>query len=204
MPLYLIRHGETDSNRDKIVQTPDTPLSSLGQRQAQYLAQRFIDTKIDLILCSDYWRTQQTAKPLVAKQGCAIVLNDILRERNFGDLRGKTYDEVGHDFHHPNYAPPNGETIAQFRYRTQQSWQYVLQQCADSLENIVVMTHGLVLREWLRQQLYVPVNLKSAEATFENTSVIIVDMLDKKTVLSLCDTSHLLPLGQAMHQGGVA
>ena len=39
MSIYLIRHGQTNGNRDRILQTPDTPLSELGRQQAQQLAQ---------------------------------------------------------------------------------------------------------------------------------------------------------------------
>lgn len=38
--VLLVRHGETPGNRHRIVQTPDTPLSEVGRRQAQRAAQR--------------------------------------------------------------------------------------------------------------------------------------------------------------------
>jgi broad specificity phosphatase PhoE len=40
MPILLIRHGETDSNAARIVQTPDVPLSARGVAQAERLARR--------------------------------------------------------------------------------------------------------------------------------------------------------------------
>jgi probable phosphoglycerate mutase len=202
MPLYLIRHGETDGNRDKIVQQPDTELSVLGFKQAQELAKHFSKRTINLIFCSDYVRTQQTAAPLVAALGCSISYSELLRERNFGDIRGKHYDEIGHDFHQQNFMPPNGESIEQFSQRIGQTWQYILKQWQTANDNIIVMTHGLVLRELVNNHLDLRLHQNWVNAEYANTSVIEVDSADFKTVLTLCDTSHLT--FSQLAQGGVA
>jgi 2,3-bisphosphoglycerate-dependent phosphoglycerate mutase len=201
MALYLVRHGETDSNRDRIVQTPDTPLSTLGESQAQQLAQRFASQRISAVLCSDYWRTQQTAAPLVAKQNCILQLSPLLRERNFGDLRGRSYLDVGEDFHRPDYLPVNGESHAVFVKRVAEAWQYVLEECQQFDGQVVVMTHGLVLRELVRNHLNLRDPLAFEQAEFANTCVTTLVWEDKKTVLDLADASHLV--GRT-NRGGIA
>ncbi|MGO4893217.1 histidine phosphatase family protein [Flavobacterium sp. W21_SRS_FM6] len=201
MSLFLIRHGETNSNRDKIIQTPDTELSDLGHQQAYKLAQRFNMNDVEHILCSDYLRTKQTASPLIEALGCKISYSSLLRERNFGDIRGLSYDEVGHDFHQTDYRPVNGESIEQFSERTAQAWHYICEQSLNAKGHILVITHGLVLRELVKHQLNLTLHPNWRMAEYPNTSVIEVDLKDLKTVYLLCDTEHLDY--EEINQGGV-
>ena len=193
MSIFLVRHGQTDSNRDRIVQTPQTPLSKLGELQAQQLADGCGNLAVSLILCSDYLRTQQTAAPVHKKLDCDLVLSELLRERNFGDLRGKSYDEIDQDFFDHSYHPANGESHEQFAFRVKQAWMSVLD-LADNLaedKSILIMTHGLVLREIVTTHLKVSLT-ELENADFVNTCVTEVDISDKETVIRFCDSSHLI------------
>jgi probable phosphoglycerate mutase len=190
MSIYLIRHGQTNGNRDRIVQMPDTPLSELGHQQAEQLAQRFQNIPIATIICSDYLRTQQTAAPLHALKHSTFSLQPLLRERSFGDLRGKAYDEIDTDFFAESYSPPNGETHQQFVERVNMAWEFILSTYHKIQGNIVVMTHGLVLRELITQHLIVDEGMPSL-SDFQNTCITQVNGTDTKTVLRLCDANHL-------------
>jgi broad specificity phosphatase PhoE len=190
MSIYLIRHGQTNGNRDRILQTPDTPLSDLGHQQAKQLAQAFQDISIENIICSDYIRTQQTAAPLHAIQQSSFSLQPLLRERSFGDLRGKAYAEIDADIFDEIYAPPNGETQQQFIERVNLAWEFVLTTYQNMQGSLVVMTHGLVLRELIKQHLIVD-DATLPLSDFQNTCITEVDGTDKKSVLRLCDAQHL-------------
>ena len=190
MSIYLIRHGQTNGNRDRIVQMPDTPLSELGHQQAKQLAQTFQNISIEKIICSDYMRTQQTAAPLRAIKQSTFSLQPLLRERSFGDLRGRPYEEIDADFFAESYAPPNGETHQQFIERVHHAWQLVLTTHQNMQGSLIVMTHGLVLREIIKQHLIVDEAI-SPLSDFQNTCITEVDATDKKTVLRLCDAQHL-------------
>lgn len=190
MSIYLIRHGQTNSNRDRIVQTPDTSLSELGHQQAKQLAQRFLNTPIANIICSDYLRTQQTAAPLRLLNQPTFSLQPLLRERSFGDLRGKAYDDIDADLFAPAYAPPNGETHQQFVERINLAWELVLTTYHNTTGNLIVMTHGLVLRALIKQHLIVDTCM-SPLSDFQNTCITEVNGTDKKTILRLCDADHL-------------
>lgn len=190
MSIYLIRHGQTNGNRDRIVQMPDTPLSELGHQQAKQLAQAFQNISIENIVCSDYIRTQQTAAPLRTIKQSTFSLQPLLRERNFGDLRGRPYEEIDVDFFAESYLPPNGETHQQFKDRVAIAWQYILMTYQDMQGSLIVMTHGLVLRELIKQHLLVDESM-SPLSDFQNTCITEVNGADKKTVLRLCDADHL-------------
>ena len=190
MSIYLIRHGQTNGNRDRIVQMPDTPLSELGHQQAQQLAQTFQNISIEKIICSDYMRTQQTAAPLRAIKQSTFSLQTLLRERNFGDLRGRPYEEIDADFFAESYAPPNGETHLQFIERVNHAWEFVLTTHQNMQGSLIVMTHGLVLRELIKQHLIVD-DAMSPLSDFQNTCITQVNGTDKKTILRFCDARHL-------------
>ena len=62
MKLYLVRHGETDANRLGLSQSPKTPLSEDGLKQAKIVARRLAGIKIDIIYSSTYLRAKRTAE----------------------------------------------------------------------------------------------------------------------------------------------
>lgn len=190
MSIYLIRHGQTKGNKDRIVQTPDTPLSEQGHIQARQLAQRFESISIGNIICSDYIRTQQTAAPLRALKKSPWSLQPLLRERSFGDLRGSAYDDIDADFFNEGYAPPNGETHPQFVERVNLAWEAILASYQNTQGSLIVMTHGLVLRELIKQHLIVNDGI-APMSDFQNTCITEVDGADRKTVVRLCDAQHL-------------
>lgn len=204
MTIYWVRHGQTDSNRERVVQTPDTPLSSLGQQQAKLLANAYKEADIRQILCSDYTRTQQTAAPLLTAINCTVEYSELLRERNFGALRGKPYDSIKDDFFAPDYQPPQGENHSQFLQRVSQAWDWTLQQAKQTAGDTLVMTHGLVLRAILSEKLFVHAR-QLDELMFENTCVTSISDSGRLTGELLCDVTHLSshPTSVETHQGAV-
>jgi len=114
MKLILTRHGETEDNAEKIIQSHlPGKLSPEGEAQAEKLAQRLKDEKIDIIFSSDLKRAADTAK-IVAKYHpeAELVFTEDLREGDAGDFTGKRSDEV--DW---SNRPANAETLEQIRER---------------------------------------------------------------------------------------
>lgn len=95
--LLLVRHGETDWNRDHRWQGhSDTPLNETGRQQALELAE-LLDPP-DQIYSSDLARARETAEILSARLGVPVLLDDRLRERGFGAWEGLTIDEIEERF----------------------------------------------------------------------------------------------------------
>ena len=91
--LLLVRHGETDWNRDRRWQGhSDTPLNETGRQQALELAAQ-LDPP-DRIYSSDLARARETAEILSARLGVPVVLDERLRERGFGAWEGLTMEEI--------------------------------------------------------------------------------------------------------------
>jgi len=98
--LYLIRHGQSAGNAEgRFGGHGPTPLSELGQRQAELTAEGLAKENISAIYSSDLYRAVQTAEPLSRLVGVPVRTKPAFRERNVGVLEGLTFDESKQ--HHP-------------------------------------------------------------------------------------------------------
>ena len=172
--LFLIRHGQTLGNAARIVQRPDSPLSPLGVAQAARLARRLAGEGIARILSSDLARAATTAEHLQRATGAPLVVEPLLQERNFGDLRGTPYGEIGFDMFAPDYAPPNGESWPAFHERVDRAWARVQAVVGATGGDLAVVTHGLVCRSLAARHLVLP-DGHTVPQRWENTSLTIVD-----------------------------
>jgi len=87
--LYLIRHGESEANKNHIVAGHmDSPLTKNGVKQAKEAAERFKNIKFDAIFSSDLMRAKHTAEIIRLERGLAVKTSKLLRERTFGDFEG--------------------------------------------------------------------------------------------------------------------
>jgi probable phosphoglycerate mutase len=172
--IFLIRHGETVGNASRVVQRPDNPLSPRGIAQAERLARRLARERIGRVLSSDLARAEATAEHLRQATGAPLSFDPLLHERNFGDLRGTPYAELGFDMFEPDYAPPNGESWAVFHARVDRAWARVQEVAAATDGHLAVVTHGLVCRSLAARHLILA-DGESAPERWDNTSLTIVD-----------------------------
>jgi broad specificity phosphatase PhoE len=174
MAIFLIRHGETLGNASRTVQLPDNQLSPRGVAQAERLARRLEPGGIAAILSSDFARAVTTAEHLRRVTGTPISYDPLLRERNFGDLRGTPYAELGFDMFALDYAPPGGETWEVFHARVDRAWALVQEAATATGGHLAVVTHGLVCRSLAARHLILPEG-QEVPVRWENTAVTIVD-----------------------------
>jgi 2,3-bisphosphoglycerate-dependent phosphoglycerate mutase len=173
MAIFLVRHGETEGNRDRVMQRPDVPLSETGMHQAQLLAARLAKESIVHVLCSDLLRAQMTAEPLALRLGLTVETTPLLQERNFGDLRGTPYAQLSSDPFAPDFVPPGGESWEAFHQRVAEAFALVCARRREVGGNLAVVTHGLVCRAILTR--HVPDVSAAAIERLENTSVSILE-----------------------------
>lgn len=151
--LLIVRHGETASNVARILQTPDIPLSQRGRQQADRLAQRLTEAPIGLILTSDYQRAMDTTQAIVAATGAPTRVSPLLRERNFGDWRGRPYADFDFDPHDLDRSPPGGESWEIFYRRAARAFEMIEAVAAETSGRLVVVTHGLVCKALTNRHL---------------------------------------------------
>ena len=148
--LILIRHGESEGNRDRVFTlTPAVPLTDRGREQvraaATWIAARFAPRRI---VASPFVRARQTAEELAAILAVPIQLEPDLRERNYGDLAGQPYSilQTRTDFDPGAYwlwRPPGGETLLEVARRA----GAVLDRLAAAApeDDVVVVSHGATM-----------------------------------------------------------
>jgi probable phosphoglycerate mutase len=172
--ILLIRHGETPSNAARIVQTPDTPLSPRGIRQAEQLAARLVSFPVARILSSDLARARLTAERVQAATRAPLELEPLLQERNFGDVRGTPYAELEVDLFGPDFEPPGGESWEEFHRRVDAAWARVREVAARSEGHLAVVTHGLVCFSLAQRHLELPPGA-AASLTIPNASLAQIE-----------------------------
>ena len=152
--LIVIRHGETDWNRQHRFQGQiDVPLNALGLEQARRLGLRLADEPIDLLVVSDLQRARQTAQALADARGHAPRIEPLWREQGFGILEGLDVPTIRARHadlwaqwlrHDADYAlPQGGESNVAFHARVMQALRALVATHAGA--RVAVVTHGGVL-----------------------------------------------------------
>ena len=202
MAIYLIRHGETEGNRLRILQRPEIPLSERGLEQARRLGERIARAGIARIVSSDLARAAMTAEAVQRATGAPLAFDAGLHERSFGDLRGTAYADLDQDPFAPGYHPPGGESWEGFHERVDQTWQRVLEAAvvatAETGGHLAVVTHGLVCRRVV--DFHVEASAAPEIAGWGNTALTILEGPPWKVSLLAC-TQHLDGL---LEEGGAA
>ncbi len=151
--LILIRHGETDWNRELRFQGHiDVPLNDTGHEQARRLGLRMAGEKVDVLLASDLLRTQQTAAPAARQLSLEVITQAALREQNFGVAEGLRADDI-RELHprawedwlefRADHAMPEGESARQFHTRIIAALGRIASTYTGQC--VMVVTHGGVL-----------------------------------------------------------
>ncbi len=91
MKIYLVRHAESLKNKEGLDRTAETPLSVKGVEQAEFVARRLANIKIDVIYSSSYQRARQTAEVISKTIGKPIEYWDHLIEVN---TQKETFEEL--------------------------------------------------------------------------------------------------------------
>lgn len=88
--FILVRHGETDWNREGRYQGKlDIPLNANGRDQAAKLAAGLASLKLDAAYSSHLMRAHETAQTVCAKRGLEVFKEPGFAEINHGDWEGK-------------------------------------------------------------------------------------------------------------------
>ncbi|MCX6769760.1 MAG: histidine phosphatase family protein [Candidatus Micrarchaeota archaeon] len=142
--IIMVRHGESESNEKKyFAGWYDSPLTPLGQEQAQVLRKRISHEKIGRAYCSDLLRARQTLQALSLK--CPAEYATELREKNYGSLEGVSWaaDDGTLAPHHfdPLIRAPGGENVEEMQSRVVEYFERKIL-CAKEDEVLVVAHHG--------------------------------------------------------------
>jgi broad specificity phosphatase PhoE len=127
-PVFLARHGETESNRAGLYAgRQNEPLTRRGRSQVHRLAEQIKALGIRQIWSSSVWRALESATLLRDRLRLPLTIDQRLDEMRLGAWEGRTEAEVARDFPeeyslwltHPDQVTVAGrETLAQVAART--------------------------------------------------------------------------------------
>lgn len=144
MRILVVRHGRTDWNdEEKIQGTADIELNEVGKNQAEVTRKKLENEKIDLIISSPLIRATQTAKIINKERGIEIILEDRIREREYGKYEGcKKEDFNFNDFwtYSKNLEYEGSENIKDFFARVFNFFDDIKEKYKE--KTILLVIHG--------------------------------------------------------------
>lgn len=160
----LLRHGDTRlSPEHRFSGLCDLPLSADGARQARAAACRLAKgSPIDAVVSSPLRRAAATADIAATELGLTAIVDDDLRETDFGDWEGLTLAEIQQRWpaaatawrHDPDQAPPGGESFAETARRVNLACDRLLRDRGG--QTILLVTHVTPIKILLCRALGVP------------------------------------------------
>ena len=146
MRLYVIRHGESEANRQKIFTGwLDVHLTEEGKAQARQASAFLQNLTLDKIYASDLCRARETAE--AALPGCIYETCALAREISVGDLMEKPLNTLTQEQMEATvtegYAPYRGESKEDLRRRVR---GFLTMLEGREHQSVALFTHG----GWLR------------------------------------------------------
>ena len=201
--LYLIRHGQSESNQARVegrLGEFDPPLTAIGAEQAERVGERMAAYGVDAIYASPLQRAYNTAAPIARRTGIEIRVIDDLQEINEPmregsvdpNLNRETADHAAIKARF-EMAPtwdnlPGGESSAHFRERIGRAIAQIVEECPG--KRVAIACHGGVIQTYVAMVL----GLQNTDFPFYafNASITSVRAWqDKRALWRLNDLAHL-------------
>lgn len=150
MKIYLTRHGQTNLNKQKLMQgRTDEPLNEVGIEQAKHMHEIVQDVHFDAVYASPLQRAIKTASIISGKEEKEILIDKRITEVEFGKYELKKYYAMG-PFMTAHWiwpevipAPRTVETIDSMVERSQSFLKEIENK---NHENVLVVCHGGIIR----------------------------------------------------------
>ena len=147
MDIILIRHGETEDNLKRIFSRDNTKLTDKGKSQILKSKKLLKNFGYEEVYYSPLTRAVESTEVL----GLNGIIEDRIREINFGTFTGMTFDEIRKL--HPlkakewlkdsiNYRVPKGESVLDVYNRIEEFLKEIIQRD----KNVLLICHDCVIR----------------------------------------------------------
>lgn len=196
MKIYLIRHGETDYNKNKMIQGQcDIELNEYGRELARATAEGLKDVPFDVVYTSPLSRARETAQIVTGGRNVVWIEEPRIQEICFGEYEGKhcgrkNFDVPDKDFlnfffdtaHY--HTPPGGESFEDIIKRTGDFLAELTGKREYAEKTVLVSTHGCALKAILANIRHLPIEEFWGEGVHKNCAVTILEADgDKITIL---------------------
>jgi probable phosphoglycerate mutase len=213
MNILLVRHGETEWNREGRYQgRTDIPLSATGQAQVRALGERLKSVEIKLAYASPLARAKNTAEAILAGRTTPLQLDAGLLEISHGGWEGLLAGDV--ELSHAEmfgawrslpgrHAPagPGAETLGDVEVRAWPVLDRVCEQLGPD-DTALIAAHDAVNRVLICRVLGLPLErIWSFRQAPASLNVLAGPSIAELQVVRLNDAEHVAPLlREAQHK----
>lgn len=150
MKIYLTRHGQTNLNKQELMQgRTDEPLNDTGRAQAKKAREFVKDIKFDAVYSSPLIRAKETASIIADIPMDEVITDPRIIEAEFGDYELRKYSKLGIKL--TSYwllpevfkAPPSVETLEEMVDR---SHSFLREIEGKDYDNVLIVCHGGIMR----------------------------------------------------------
>lgn len=199
--IYFVRHAEAMGNVQEFFQgRTDCDLSEKGEKQLEFLAERFKDIPIEKIYSSPLKRAYKTAEAVNKYHGLPITVVEDLIEIDGGVWEGKKwteneklYPEAYNDWKNRMWAfhVEGSETMEQVYDRMKSAVAKIAEE--NRGRTIAVVSHGCALRNYLAYAEFGDIKSLADVGWSDNTAVSLVEYDDELNarIIFKNESSHL-------------
>jgi broad specificity phosphatase PhoE len=179
--LFLVRHGETDANRNRLLQgISNGMLNSTGMLQVCKLGEHLQTIALDHVWASDLQRAVDTASAVAQLHAMKVETDSQLREWNVGEMDGQpalVYLKMIKDSGKPLsfFDPPGGEKLGNVRKRADGIVEKLVKEHMG--EAVLICSHGDFMRMLVGSLLQIDVDSATA-FHFDNASYSVFEYID--------------------------
>lgn len=153
MKLILVRHGETQWNREnRVVGFADIGLNDEGRKQVKKLALALKEERVDAIYASPLSRAWETAQEVARYHDEEVKADDAFKEMDAGELDGLTYEDMRDRYGElikqwlsepASVIMPGGESLANVQERAWLAVEKIREKHPDDV--VMVVSHNFVI-----------------------------------------------------------
>ena len=186
MRLYIMRHGETDWNKEKRLQgQSDIELNEFGRSLAYKTKEGLKDVPFDLVITSPLKRARETALIVKGDREIPVIEDARIEEMCFGEYeglycKGEKFNIPDEEFKRFFDAPESyrasrgGEDFSEFNERIEHFLDDIFRNKDYQDSTILVSVHGAVLCAILRIVKNNPMSLFWHGGVHKNCAVTII------------------------------
>jgi broad specificity phosphatase PhoE len=210
MNIYIIRHGETESNALGLKQGSEGSLSERGRNQIAMAADQLKHITFSKIVCSPYVRTKESAEILSQTISAPIEYSDLFKERkNPTEIIG-THKESKEQNDVTDLIIANAHNSS-WHYSDEENFHDLVERARTALvflenqegENILVVSHAyfigtlvmhVLLGDLLTPEIFYSMRMKFPVANSGVSEIKLVEREGKKQwrLITLNNYKHLV------------
>jgi broad specificity phosphatase PhoE len=200
LTLYIVRHGETDWNKEGRIQGRlNSRLTDKGRQNVQLLGERLKGIDFAKIISSPSGRTIETTELIRGDRNVLMQTNEMIMEMDMGPWQGLLKSEIKEQYpyvyecfmNRPDlYQNEDAESFIDI-YKRAEGFLHELKSSKQT-GNLLIVTHGLFIKALFLAIKGIEIKDFWTEPTVEGTSLSIVKVDEEETKFMLeGDMSHV-------------